>query len=458
MNAIDAFGSNVQSGGKHAIVIGGSLAGLLAARVLADYFEQVTIIERDRLPEQSETRQGVPQGNHVHLLMLKGANIFADLFPGFFADLEMDGALSLDPTNAFRWYHFGVWKQQFPGNLTMHSQSRPLLDYHVYRRVRALENVRIFDNCKVLGFQTTEDHSTLTGVAVDSEAGKIWLQEKGPAQLVVDTSGRGSQTKKWLEVLGFPTVEETRVKIDVGYATRIYRRPTDVTYDWEVLGLYPWPLDKKRIGYIFPIEGNRWIVTLSGYLGDHPPASEDGFLEFARNLSRPDIFSAIKMAEPLTPVAIHKFPEDRLRHYERLARMPQGLIVLGDAACSLNPIYGQGMTIAALGASALRDCLGRYFGQHNRDMKSFASRFQKSFAQALQVPWLLTTSEDFRYPEVQGKRMSGLAMLQGYTYRVSRLTGNDPVATQTFYEVLNMLKSPASLFNPRIFIPAMFVR
>ena len=248
------------------------------------------------------------------------------------------------------------------------------------------------------------------------------------------------------------------MKIDVGYASRVYHRPHNAPHVWKVMGIYPWPLEMKRIGYIFPIEGNAWMVTLSGCLHDHPPADEAGFLEFARKLGRPDVYEAIKDAEPLSPIAIHKFPANRRRHYERLSHLPDGLVVLGDAACSFNPVYGQGVTVAALEASTLRACLDRHLSSHAGNMVGFPHRFQKALASVVEAPWLFATSEDFHARATICSIGVRIGMLQGYTQRVCRLMATDPFTTQSFYEVLNMLKPPTALFHPRILLPALFAR
>jgi len=258
-------------------------------------------------------------------------------------------------------------------------------------------------------------------------------------------------------MLGYPPVEETRVKIDIGYATRIYRRPVNAPDTWKAMGIYPWPLGMKRTGYIFPIEGNAWMVTLSGCLHDHPPAEEAGFLAFAGSLAKPDIYEAIKDAVPLSAIALHKFPASRHRHYERLSYLPDGLVVLGDAACSFNPIYGQGMTVAALEACTLRTSLQRLKGSI-RDTVGFSSDFQKALTRVIRIPWLLAASEDLRYPATEGKRSFGMSVLQTYTQRVCRLTTSDPFVTQSFYEVLHMLKPPTALFHARILFPALLAR
>jgi 2-polyprenyl-6-methoxyphenol hydroxylase-like FAD-dependent oxidoreductase len=450
------FNTHLNYLGRHALVIGASIAGLLTARILSDYFEDVTVVERDHLPTNVHVRKGVPQGRHVHLLMEKGAAILSELFPTLFSDLEKDGALLLSPTADFRWFHFGFWKLQFPGPLRVYSQSRPLLEHHVCRHVVDRPNIRMLDDCEVTGLiRDVRTRSTISGARI-RRCYHMSNEEYLMTDLIVDASGRGSQTPFWLATLGYPPIEETLVKIDVGYATRVYRRPESAASHWKAMAIYPWPLDMKRIGYIFPIEQNEWIVTLSGHLHDHPPADEVGFLAFARNLAMPHIYEAIKVAEPLSPIFIHKFPANRWRHYERLSRMPDGLVVLGDAACVFNPVYGQGMTVACLEANILRVCLEHHLITHAAgDMTGFSRRFQKALANGLEVPWLFATSEDFRYPETEGKRPLAVHLLQSYTHRVSNLTASEPFVTQRFYEVLNMVKPPSALFHPRILIPTL---
>jgi 2-polyprenyl-6-methoxyphenol hydroxylase-like FAD-dependent oxidoreductase len=335
----------------------------------------------------------------------------------------------------------------------VYGQSRPLLEYHVRRRLADRSNIRLYDTSEVLGpvSETKNGHPEITGVRL-RHLQPLSGEEYLPADLVIDASGRGSQTPRWLAELGYPSVAETQVKIGVGYASRIYRRPSTASAQ-QVLLIHPQPPKTKRTGYIFPIEGNAWMVTLSGYAHDYPPIDEAGFLAFARNLGVPDLYEAIKDAEPLTPIVIHKIPTDRWRHYERM-RLPNGLIVLGDAACSFNPIYGQGMTVAALEAQLLGTCLKQQLSTGT--MEGFPQRFQKGLAKILADPWLLTTSEDFRFTEVEGKRPFGLGVLQSYTRKVGYLTATHPFVTETFYEVLNMLKPPTALFHPRILLPALF--
>jgi hypothetical protein len=212
-------------------------------------------------------------------------------------------------------------------------------------------------------------------------------------------------------------------------------------------------------GYVVPIENGCWIVTLVGWLRDYPPNNEQGFLDYAQSLQVPDLYEAIKDAEPITPIVTHKFPASRRRHYEQMSRFPEGLMILGDAACSFNPIYGQGMTAAALEASTLNDCLCQRLRNAGEDNPiRLTQHCQRAIAKVVKVPWLLATSEDFHYPETIGKRPKGMRLLNWYIGKVHALVGSYPLATLRFYEVLHMLKPPMTLFEPGILFAVFFKR
>ena len=431
----------------HAIVIGGSMAGLLAARVLSEHFERVTIIERDRLTDDAQSRKGVPQGQHVHGLLARGAALLADSFPDLFAALAQDGAVPLGPSD-IRRYHLGVWMAPVPSPFKALFQSRPFLEQHVRACLTARNNVHVMDACEVTRLSANDER--ITGVVLRHRS-REQREDELIANLVVDTSGRGSRTPQWLASLGYGHVEETIVKIDVGYASRLYRCPDQLPTEWKILFVLGTPPDNKRGGVIFPIEGGYWMVTLAGALRDYPPDDDAGFLDYARSLAQPDLYEAIKEAKSITPIALYKYTANRWRHYERLSRLPEGFIVMGDAVCSFNPVYGQGMSVAAIEAKTLDTCLREQQSRiGNNTSIAFPQRFQKAIAREITTAWMLTTGEDLRYPETEGHRSLGTRLFNWYTRRIIGLTASDPLVTVTFFQVQHLLKPLVSLFEPRI--------
>ena len=436
--------------GGHAVVMGGSMAGLLAARVLTDHFEKVTIIERDPLPNRAENRKGVPQGRHLHGLLNKGADILSRLFPDLIPALVSGGATTFDAAAEARWHHFGGYKVQFQSGITAIAQSRPFLEYEVRRRVLALHNLETLQECDVKGLVTSPDQRTVTGVKIQRRVEEA-IEQTLPADLVVDATGRGSQSPKWLQGLGYPRPEETVVKVDVGYTTRNYRRKPGDLSGAKLLLVYPTPPVETRMGGMFPIEDDRWIVTLGGWVGDHAPAEEQGFLEFARSLPVLDLYNFIKQAEPLTDLVTLKYPANRRHRYEKMTRFPEGYIVLGDALCSFNPIYGQGMTASALEAVTLDTCLKEQQRQRD-DLTDFPSRFFQKAAKVVDIPWSLAVGEDFRYPQVEGVKAPGTDLINWYVGKVHRVVMHDPLVYRAFLNLMNLTHPPTTMFNPRILL------
>ncbi len=432
-----------------AVVIGGSVAGLLAARVLSEHFEQVTIIERDTLTAEAETRKGIRQGRHEHGLLARGVAIMGEYFPDLFPTLAQDGAIPVR-MEGIRWNQLGVWMAPIPGPIKTLFQSRPFLEQHMRDQLAARDNVRIRDACEVS--QLCVHNDRITGVVLRYRSGEHH-EEVLSADLVVDTSGRGSHAPQWLHSLGYGNVPETSVKIDIGYATRIYRRPVQLPANWKVLFIFGRPPNDKRGGVIFPIQGGHWMVTLVGSLRDYPPDDEVGFLAFARSLAQPDLYEAIKDAEPVTPIALYKYAANRWRHFERMKRLPEGFIIMGDAACSFNPIYGQGMSVAAVEAQTLNRCLREqelFAGKNS--VSGFTQRFQQEISRDIKTPWLLSTGEDLRYPDAEGKRALSTRLLNRYMRRVIELTASDSRMTASLLRVRNLLKPLSTLFHLRIIL------
>lgn len=417
---------------RHAVVMGASMAGLLAARVLSEYFEQVTLIERDVPGDGPETRKGVPQGRHAHVLLARGEQILSRLFPGFTADLVSGGGFAGDMGSTMRWFQFGGYKRQHCWGHKTFIQTRPYLEWHVRRRVLALPNVKLRAGCPVTGL--LHEGGAVKGVQTRSEA--------IPADFTVDCTGRGSAAPRWLKEMGFGAPEESAIEINVGYASRYYRRAPQQLHGANFVVIHPKPPVERRSATLFPIEGDRWICTLGGWLGDHPPTDAEGFLEFSRNLPAPDVYRVISQAEPLSDAVQHKFPANLRRHYERLSRFPEGYLVLGDAVCSFNPVYGQGMTSAALQAETLsRQCAG------GLDC-GFARRHFREVSRTVDVIWKLAAGEDFRYPEVRGPKMAGTDLANRYVSLIHRAVMRDERVYGDFLSVLNLLEPPKILYRP----------
>lgn len=429
--------------GSHAIVIGGSMAGALTARVLSAHFTHVTLIERDAYVDTSDPRKGVPQARHAHALMARGFNIIAELFPTLPERLAKAGAMRSDMGTHTQTYFFGGYKIPTQSGVYATMMTRGLLDQCVRQELALIPNLTIRSETSVEGLIANEPRDRIVGVQLQGKEEDTALEEL-TADLVVDTSGRGSQGAKWLELMGYERPTETKITVNVGYATREYTRsvPDRDAKGMLISGIAP----DTRLGVLVPIEGQRWILTLAGTVGDYPPTDDAGFLEFARSLPDAAIIDLIEAEQPVSEIVQFRFPANFRRHYESLTRFPDGYLVLGDAICSFNPIYGQGMTTTALEVEAFKNLLAT----PGTTLNGLGLKFFRQMAPIVDGAWQMATGEDFRYPQVEGERPAGLGFLHAYIEWVHRTTQVDPVVHIAFLKVMNMLETPASLMTPGI--------
>ena len=427
--------------GDRAVVLGAGMAGLLAARVLADSYGQVTVLDRDELPQASTHRRGVPHGRHVHALLARGQQALEELFPGLTEELVAHGAPAGNLLTNARLYLSGHQLRQADTGLVLLCASRPFLEGHVRARVRALPNLAFLDRRDVVGLATTPDGRRVTGARVLRRADGS-AEELLGADLVVDASGRGSRTPAWLDALGYPRPDREQVRIGLGYATRTYRLPPDAL-DGDLAVLDAATPQHPRSGALQVLEGDRWMLTLAGILGDHPPTDPDGFLAFARSLRFPDIYEAVRDAEPLDDPVAFRFPASVRHRYEKLDRFPDGLLVLGDAVASFNPIYGQGMSVAALEALTLRRHL-------ERGMEPQPRRFLGDLARVVDVPWDMAAGGDLVFPGVEGRRTAKVRLVSAYLARLHAAAAHDAHLATAFLRVAGLVAPPQSLLRPGV--------
>jgi 2-polyprenyl-6-methoxyphenol hydroxylase-like FAD-dependent oxidoreductase len=450
--------------GQHAVVVGCGIGGMAAAQVLSKYFQQVTILERDLLPDQPKFRAGKPQARHVHVLLGQGQRHLETIFPGLVAELRKQGAMKWEWGPEPRWYHYGGWRRRYPTALTTVLCSVNLIEWAMRRQVLKNPKIRVLTECTAE--ELLADGQRVVGVRAQHHRkgrGQKILELQGA--LVVDSTGRRSMAPEWLAKLGFGPIVETKVDAFWGYASRYYERPRTAPKSWRVLAIYPTPPDSPRSGYVFPLENNLWLVTVAGTNRDYPPDDDAGFLEFARGLAQPDLFEAIREAKPVSGIYGYRFAENRLRRFEQQQRFLEGFVALGDAVCQFNPIYGQGMSVAAIGAMQLDRCVRAQLHRHpNRELRGLSRTFQRGLARDLRVPWLITTSEDLRFAkaDVAAKYKLSVRFLQGFVKSLIELGATDALANRTFVSVMHLVWSPLRMLHPwlllKVLLHTLFVR
>lgn len=422
--------------GGHAVVVGASMAGLLAARVLADEFDEVTVIDRDSLPDEPVARRGVPQARHLHILLKAAQATLEDLFPGYGEELISAGGIVIDGARDVNFYTEGDFLADGPRRIPLYCATRPLYEQIVRRRVADLPGVHLRSNCQFNGYLVDEGATTVEGVVMTHQE-----TEELAADLVVDATGRTSRTPAWLEQHGYrpPAVEE--VNVDLAYSTVLVERPADDRRAFVVTASPPY----TRGGAAHTVEGDRWLVTLFGLHGDHPPTDPEGFAAFAAGLPTSELKRLLDEHTQVSEEITHyPFPANRRYRYEQLERFPGGLVVVGDAIASFNPIYAQGMSVAALEALVLH----HVFGAGGRE--DLARRFFERAAGITDVAWKMAVGADFQFPQTTGPKPRGTDVMNRYLSRLTRKAHTNGTLSEAFFRVLMMERSPNSLLRPDV--------
>ncbi|HMG51148.1 MAG TPA: hypothetical protein VK597_11145, partial [Inquilinus sp.] len=373
--------------GEQAIVIGAGIGGLAAAQVLSDHFERVIVLERDELPDDATARAGVPQGRQPHALLCGGLRALGRIFPDLDQDLVEAGAVPFDSGLQTRREHAdGVLSPRRELGLVTFSLTRPLLEHTLRRRLATRRNVMLRGRSRALEILGTANGTVVTAVRCEA-AGR--RPEIMVADLVVDASGRAVPTLGFLDACGWPRPEETTVGVDIGYATAVFAIPDQDQPDFAALICLPRAPESSRSGCLLRIENGSWQALLSGRGADGPPGDADAFMAYARSLPTPTLHDAIRHAERLGEVARYSFPESAWRHFGRLREFPCGLLPLGDAICRFNPVYGQGMSVAAMEADLLRLMLRAQATQPD-PLATLSLDFLVEAESLIDTPWTLS--------------------------------------------------------------------
>jgi 2-polyprenyl-6-methoxyphenol hydroxylase-like FAD-dependent oxidoreductase len=423
-----------------AVVIGGGIGGLLAARVLANHFSRVIVLERDDLSGYALHRKGVPQGRHVHAMLSRGVSNLKAIFPGLRDELVARGAPVARSGSDVAWFQNGGFHTSFSSNTETILASRPLLEHVIRTRVRSLRNVEIIDRCAVEGLVAGPDGETITGVLAGS-TGSSPAREISAA-LVVDSAGRGSHIVSWLTGMGYKPPAEARIPIGTRYATWQFKRAPNDLAGIKVCVVAATP-QQRRSGVALAQEGDRWLVTLAGRNGEQPPAGVEGFLEYARSLPSLELYRLASTAEPIGNCATYGFQENRRRYFENLERFPNGLLPFADAICAFNPVYGQGMTVATVEARVLDACL-------EQGLSDLAARFYRMVSPTIDDAWKVAAASDMRF--IDRKIPRKVWALNWYFDRMHTAAQQDPYVARMFHEVVNMNEPPSSLLQPAIAI------
>ncbi|MFB6154931.1 MAG: FAD-dependent oxidoreductase [Haloferacaceae archaeon] len=428
-------GDRVQRRGERAVVLGASMAGLLAARVLLDAYDEVTVVERDELPEAPTARRGVPQGRHVHVLLEAGRATICDLFPGYGEELVRSGGLIIDVGDDLKHYEQGGFFAPPATRMELYCASRPLIETVVRDRLAAFDGVEIRSGCQFTDYVTDSTQSAVEGVRVRGEGD----EETIPADLVADATGRTSRTPSWLEDHGYQSPPVSEVTIDMDYSSIRLDRPAG---DRRMV-FAPQSAPRTTGGAAFPVENGEWLVTLGGMHDSDPPAEASAFADYAARLPPDGIEELLREYEVVSDgVDQYPFPSNRRHRYEDLDRFPDGLVVVGDAIASFNPIYGQGMSSAALEAIQLHRTLA------TGGDGAIGPRFFDAVEDVVDMAWSLAVGADSAFEQTTGPDTQDAALFNRYFSRFVRRAHTDSALSEAYYRVTGMEQPPSALLRP----------
>ncbi|MGH3756281.1 NAD(P)/FAD-dependent oxidoreductase [Actinophytocola sp.] len=427
--------------GTRAVVLGGSIAGLFAARVLADAYDEVQIVDRDVLVGTKGPRRFCPQSHQANGLLARGVQIMEELFPGLTQELVDHSVPKGDLSGSCRWYAQGYRLKQQHGDLTTLGVVRPVFEYFVRERVQQIPNVVFVEQHDILGLATTADNSRVTGARVQARSEST--EKVIEADLVVDATGRGSRTPVWLEQLGYAKPREERKKIDLVYVTQHFKlRPGADPFNGDVaINQIAHPA-APRGNVFFKVEGGRLELTTYGLLGDHPPTDQAGLYAWLKSLPAKDVYETLRYADPVDEPVAFRFPTTLRRHYQDLDRFPEGLLVTGDAITCFNPVYAQGMSVAALCAMTMRQHL------HSGAAPVPQDYFRDLARDAIDAPWEMTNTVDLSFPGVKGERPLKVRFGNWFLKKVQIAATRDGTITAKYFKAAGLVARPETLMRP----------
>ncbi|HDX9610128.1 TPA: FAD-dependent oxidoreductase [Bacillus toyonensis] len=434
-----------------AIVIGGSMAGKFAAKALSTSFKEVIILEVGDKWDGKASRKRVPQSDHPHVLLKGGEKAIEELFPTITNELIEAGSIINNFTRDLKWHQFGLWKQPFIGEVHMIQQSRPLLEWHIQKRIHQISNITITYKTLVNGLLVDGKLNKVCGVKVKYlETG---MQEEVHADIVVDASGFGSKSMEWLREYEIE-VQEEKVRIDLFYATKMFQLKENEELDCCNMLMSPSFPENPYGVLIQTIEDNRYFVTFSGYANEKAPQTDDEFYDFAENLSIPNVTEFLNKAEGITDIKTYKIPYQVRRRFDLVNNVPEGLLVVGDAQCRFDPVFGQGVSVAAMEAHQLQLLL-----QSRKQLdKTFTQQFYKKTADIIETPWDMTITEISRHPQLKRELTTKQKFQLLYTKQIYRLSASDSDVYIRLVRVMNLIRSPFHLFHPKVLLAILLNR